>query len=300
MVKSWGLVLVFWMAMWLLQAQETVQLAGVEVVGISEESVADPVNANWENTTFQPRLIRYFVLLPWMTKNRRTLIFARPQWQSQQFDIRQGPELFHLPDDLFSFSLQMGVLQRLGQRGQLAAAVRPTLAGEPELDADERQDAWVWQASLLYAHRISQDSSLTLGLGIANSVVAGEPRILPVVKVLYKRRTMRLDVLLPSRLRHYWTIGSRVELGWMARIFGNEYHISDYLTPKTVPRLLRFSNTFIGPEVHWRVWKGLRINAAMGSVVGRSYLTVTGEDNVQDHSFNNGRFLSLGVYYGLP
>ena len=222
----------------------------------------------------------------------------RGEWSKEQFEIRNQPGVTVLPTELLSWSVQLGLKQRIARRWNVLANAKPTYGAAPDLI--DRERGWLFQGALLLQY--VKDSNNLIGGGIALSSALGEPRLLPVLQWFRSWEKTSLQLLLPSRAHFYWQVSPNLKVGGGLGIQGNLYQLNHEL-PRfgflVYTKEIRFSNLFFGPSIHWKFFKGMHLFAEPGLALRRSYIATNEFDVRADHSLENGLYFKTGLYYGL-
>jgi Domain of unknown function (DUF6268) len=179
------------------------QLAGIGYSNFAKTSIMD--SPTRQEVEFQE--LSFFAKLPIKFKNQKTVLMNTLRYGLIQPTAYNSP-LFVATEtkkNLHSLSLSMTLIQKLGEKWSIIAALTPTLASDfgEKLSGDDL----LFQGTLLASAKLNDTWSL--GGGLIYTTQLGEPRFLPGLQMRYLHNKHFINVLLPSFVNYLYTLDNQ-------------------------------------------------------------------------------------------
>ncbi|WP_375447563.1 DUF6268 family outer membrane beta-barrel protein [uncultured Fibrella sp.] len=186
----------------------------------------------------------------------------------------------------------LNVVKPLSTKWTLALGVMPTLASDfvKPLSGDDFR----MQAVTLARYQVSE--GVGLGGGVAYSTRFGTQVLLPVIALSYRKKSFRLNTVLPASLTAYFqSDNERVKGGLRIRTAGSFIHIGEQFAAAPNIDKLSYSRITIGPALEWKVAGPLVLELAAGITTRRRFDFINTDKTVLSADPQTGPFLNIGL-----
>jgi hypothetical protein len=233
-----------------------------------------------------------------------TLQFASPLKQGETFLLNKFQyTFFNYEADFVANSLNseknfhaieytLGIVHKLQNDWKVVASITPMLSSDFEESINS--DDFLIQANAIAIKRSSPN--FEYGFGLTYTTKFGDPLLLPVLKMTYRKRNWTTLVFLPSYISQYYKVNENTKVGLKAVVYGNAFNATfdENRYNSDVNRVV-YSRITVGPEFQTKMYKNLYFNAALG-VSLRNILEVQDTDlnTIGDYDIDNKFFMNVG------
>ena len=186
-----------------------------------------------------------------------------------------------------------GVIHKLPKDWRVIASATPILSSDFEESISS--DDFLFQASALAIKRSS--SNFEYGFGLAYTNKFGNPLLLPILRMTYKKNNWTTLVSLPSYVSQYYNFNEKTKVGFKAAVYGNTFNATYYdgVYNADVNRVV-YSRITVGPEFQVKVFKDLYLNASSGlSLWNILEIQDRNLNTIGDFDIDNKFFFNIGL-----
>jgi len=198
-------------------------------------------------------------------------------------------------DPFHEFGPRLGIIQSFGESWSLIAQVAPQLATNfKDVDGDHLR----FTGLLILSYRFGP--RFTLAGGVIASYVFGNLIPLPSIQIDWRiTDTLRLNALLPSRLRLGWRVARWIELGFKTQLEGNRYIVQSDLVP--IARQLVYTQANVSAFVDVLLYDPLWLSLWGGYTLFRNFDLQDNESNsIGDVDIDNAPIVGLSLVLRPP
>lgn len=275
--------------------QEEFNLAGISYTINPAVGLDNPANEQLNDVEMDLSEFRAFVLIPFRMNEDKTILLGGVDYTFLGGPLDNLPEGRKVDANLHALRITGGINQKLGDKWAFRALLMPTIASD--FSGSLTSDAFTLQASAVLQHITK--SGFRFGLGAAYINGFGEPKLVPLGELFYKKEKFDLLVIAPVQAAVRYHFGNFFA-GFRLDLLGNEYALSVDDERQNLPQIqsVKFSRYNIGPVIAWNMSENTRIQLSGGVSLSRK-LTATNVDNAtDDYGLKNGGFVKAGVFYG--
>lgn len=278
-----------------ISAQEEFKFTGLSYTINPEVGLKNPTNDQLSNVKMDLSEFKAFFLVPFRMNEGKTTILA-----GIDYNFLGGP-LDNLPADrkidanLHALRITTGLNQRINRQWAFRILLMPTLASD--FSGTFSSEAFTLQASAV-VRRITK-SGFRFGLGAAYTNGFGEPKIVPIGEVFYKKDNFDLLIVAPvqAAIRYHFKdffVGFRVDLQ------GNEYALNADNNNDNFLQLqsIKFSRYNLGPNVAWTISQSFRLQLSGGLSIKRKLTAINVNNESLDYGLENGAYIKAGIFFG--
>lgn len=279
-----------------INAQENVDLFGISFTHNPGVGLAEPLAPALDNLDLNVQELDAFVRVPIELKNGKTVLVNELRYHLVRAPFDDLPSDRNFDANLHSVQYNLGIIQNLGSKWGIKANLKPTLASN--FNAGITSDDFFFQGSLVGFKKV--DESLGYGLGLAYTNGFGEPKTLPILAFNYHSGSVRLDVLLPSKLNFAYQ-PAKITYGFDVELEGGQYHLSSQEGDGPIvtnQETVKFSRYNIGPTVGWNVNGNSRFEISAGISLKRTLKAIDNEGVEADYDLENGVFFKSAFIFG--
>ncbi|MEP4095810.1 DUF6268 family outer membrane beta-barrel protein [Reichenbachiella sp.] len=226
-------------------------------------------------------------------KKDKTYLFNKLQYSLLSYEADFDINTLNSEKDFHAIEYTLGLIQVLPQRWRLIATATPMLSSDFEESISS--DDFLLQATGLAIKRSNE--YLEYGFGFTYTTKFGNPLLLPVLKLTYKKNKWSTLISLPSYASQFYDINEKTKIGLKIAVFGNAFNASfrEGLYSSDVNRVV-YSRITLGPEIQVRLIKDLYFNASSGIRL-RNILEVQDSDlsTIGDFDIDNQLFFNVGL-----
>lgn len=195
-------------------------------------------------------------------KAKKTYLLNRVQYSLLQYEADVTSKALRIQDTYHTIQYTVGLLQILPKRWQLVFNVSPTLASD--FRASLSSDDFILQLSALALKRASEN--VQYGFGLAYTTQFGDPLLLPLIRLVYRKNNWLTNIVLPAYISQYYEFNKGSRLGLKAAVYGNFYNVNATREDSTIDRVA-YSRVTLGPEYRLRLFGSLYVTTAAGVAV---------------------------------
>lgn len=296
--KMFGCVVLLLLSTTGLFAQKF-QLAGIGYAHYAKTPIIDsPTSQEVEFQEFS-----FFAKLPVRFKNRKTILMTTLRYGLVQPAAHNSPLFVEAQTrkSLHSITLSPMLVQNLGEKWKLIAAVTPTLASDfgEKLSGDDL----LFQGILLASAKWNE--KWTMGGGLIYTTQLGAPRFLPALQLRYVKNKHFFNMLLPSHISYLCQVDrkEKLHLGLRLATNGGNYNVSnrDYtaVIPNSINKIL-YSRVQMGALVHFQLTETILMEAFGGISAARKFKLEGASQPVFKYNSGNGGFFNLSLFFTPP
>ncbi len=278
---------------------QTFQLAGLGYARYAKTSIVD--SPTEQEVEFQE--YSFFAKLPLRFKNPKTVLMTTLRYGLVQPTAHNSPLFVEAQTrkNLHSITMSPTLVQSIGEKWKLIAAVTPTLASDfgEKLSGDDL----LFQGFLLAS--VQCNAEWSLGGGLIYTTQLGEPRFLPAVQLRYVKSRHFFSMLLPSNINYLYQLDQKekLRLGLRLATNGGNYNVNNQgytaVIPNSINKIL-FSRLQMGALVHCQLTKTILLEAFGGISAARKFKLEGEAKQLVRYNSGNGGFFSLGIYFTPP
>jgi hypothetical protein len=270
------------------------QLAGIGYSNFAKTEIQDSPS----NQEVQFQELSVFAKLPIKFKNKKTVLLNNLSYGLVQATTYNSP-LFVATEtqkNLHSFSLSMTLVQKLGKKWSIIAALTPTLASDFEEKLSD--DDLLLQGTLLASKKLND--KWTLGGGAIYTTQLGDPRFLPAVQLRYLHNKHFIKVLLPSFVNYLYTIDNNEKwrLGFRLATNGGNFNISNPSFTEIIPNSInktQYSRVNMGAVINFQLTKTILLEAQGGISAARKYKFEDASKRIFNYNSEKGGFFNFSI-----
>ena len=278
---------------------QTFQLAGMEYTN----HLKSAIKSSSTNQQMESHVTGFFINMPIKFKNKKTVLLNTLRYGSVQQISYNSPLFLNAKNQkhLHTISLSPMLMQKMGKKWTLIAALTPTLATDFEAKLNSRD--LLLQGTLLASAKLHEQ--WTLGGGLIYTAQLGEPRFLPAVQLRYLKNKHFFNILLPSYVQYLyqpdkkkkWRTGLRWETTGGNFKVANSSFVQIFPTP--IHRVIA-SRMNMGPIIKLQITKIIQLEAFGGMSFGRKFKLQDAMKYNYNFNSESGGFFNLGVILTAP
>jgi hypothetical protein len=206
--------------------------------------------------------------------------------------------LFRFDDNnkkLQMFYYQVTLLHQWNEKWNVLVSLKPTLASdfEEKLSSDD----FIFQGAVTATRKLS--STFKIGGGFAYSARLGNPRLIPLVNLQYKKKRHEINALFPINAKYTYSLlpSNKLELGVKYNLNGGNFNV--YSEDNSIDKI-NYSRVNFGVLANYQLTKILRLEAFGGLSAGRKYSLIDTDDTTYDFDSESAPFFSVGIVLVPP
>ena len=225
---------------------------------------------------FKMNEFRAAVQLVHPLKKNKIFLYHKMQYTFLNYETRFDVSRLNSEKEFHNFEYTLGIIHLLQKRWKLIANVSPMLSSDFEESLSSND--FLIQSTFLAQKRSSPN--FEYGFGLTYTTKFGEPALLPVLKMTYKKGNWLTSVSLPSYIAQYYNFNHKTNIGLKASVHGNTFNATfdDDFSEAAINRVI-YSNINVGPEFQINLFNDLYLNISSGYTL-RNVL------EIQDHDLN--------------
>ena len=296
-VKKYGFVLLVLFSNWLFA--QKFQLAGIgHTRHAKTKIVGSPTNQAVEFQEFN-----VFAKLPVKFKNQKTVLLNTLRYGLVQATAHNLPLFLEekTRKTLHSITFSPTLVQNLGEKWKLVAALTPTLASD--FREKPGRDDLLFQGLLLATCKLNE--RWAAGGGLIYTTQLGDPRFLPLIQLRYFQNRHFFSMLLPSQITWLYQVDKKekLRLGLRVATNGGNFNVfnPDYaaIIPNSINKIL-WSRAQAGSLLRFQWTKGILLEAFGGIGVARKFKLEGAANQFFRYNSENGGFFNLGILFTPP
>lgn len=275
--------------------QEEFNLAGISYTINPAVGLKNPANTELANVDMDLSEFRAFVLIPFQLNENKTTLLGGLDYTFLGGPLDNLPNNRKVDANLHALRLTAGINQKLGDQWAFRVLLNPTVASD--FSGSLTSEAFTLQASAVLRHITK--SGFRFGLGSAYTNGFGEPKLVPLAELIYKKENFDLLIIAPVQAAIRYHFGNFFA-GFRVDLQGNEYALSVDDERKNLPQIesLKFSRYNIGPTIAWNMSDNTRIQLSGGVSLKRKLTATDVHNATEDYGLENGAFLKASIFFG--
>jgi len=226
-------------------------------------------------------------------KKGKTFLLNKIEYTLFNYEADFGMSNLNSEKSFHAIEYTLGVIHKLPKDWRAIVSVTPMLSSDFEESISS--DDFLFQASALAIKRSSPN--FEYGFGLAYTIRFGNPLLLPILRMTYKKNNWTTLISLPSYVSQYYNFNENTIVGLKAAIFGNAFNATfgEGIYNADVNRVA-YSRITVGPEFQIKLFKDLYLNASSGVSV-RNILEVQDSDlnTIGNFDIDNKFFFNVGL-----
>jgi hypothetical protein len=226
-------------------------------------------------------------------KKGKTYLLNKIEYTLFNYEADFGLSNLNSEKNFHAIEYTFGVIHKLPKDWRVVVSVTPMLSSDFEESISS--DDFLFQASALAIKRSS--SNFEYGFGLAYTNKFGNPLLLPILRMTYKKNNWTTLVSLPSYVSQYYNFNEKTKVGVKATVFGNAFNATfdEGFSSSDINRVI-YSRITVGPEFQTKLFKNLYLNASSGLSL-RNVLEIQDSDlnTIGDFDIDNKFFFNIGL-----
>lgn len=226
-------------------------------------------------------------------KEEKTYLLNKIQYTLFNYEADFEIDALDSEKDFHAIEYTLGIVHKLPKDWKVIASVTPMLSSDFEESISS--DDFLMQANALAIKR--SGPNFEYGFGLTYTTKFGDPLLLPVLRMTYKKNNWTTLVSLPSYVSQYYNFNEKTKVGLKAAVYGNAFNATfdGNIYNSDVNRVV-YSRITVGPEFQVKLFRDLYLNASSG-VSLRNILEVQDTDlnTIGDFDIDNKFFLNVGL-----
>lgn len=267
--------------------------AGISTEWVPSVPVRDqPAGASSEVNVGFTRLTQRMDFPP-MVRAQGRLFFSQGieyEYLAVQFENWTAVSPAPPPDRLHALAYRLLFVRRLSEKWKMVTIGK--LGVHSDFYGLSTEDIRL-QGGLFFTRPVS--ARWEAGGGFLYSNDFGVPRWLPAVSLTYTKHDARSrwNIRLPMMVEYWYRTSPRTEVGGLARLEGNNFHINR--NGPLHDTSVKYSFVKVGPMVETAIGKSLHVRVDAGAAVARRFSILDGKDEKLDLDPENAMYLELSA-----
>ncbi|NQX86205.1 MAG: hypothetical protein HRT67_09930 [Flavobacteriaceae bacterium] len=273
----------------LYQRLDKVPVFGLSYFNYGNSDFESPIGTGEAKMQEMGAMFQYIKQL----KNKKWLLANKLLYTYFKYDAKSAFNGFDINENFHSISYSLGVIRILPKRWKLIVLLSPTLASDFQ-ESLSRNDL-ISQGSIIATKRASP--YFEYGFGLTYTTRFGNPTVLPLVNLTYKKGDWHTKAVLPAYITHYYVFNENTKLGFRVAAYGNLYNatIENNSTAFELNRV-GYSRINIGPDFQTKLFRDFYMNLGAG-ISTRNVLEIQDDDlnTIIDVDVDEKFFFNIGV-----
>jgi hypothetical protein len=240
--------------------------------------------------------IRNSLLFAFPLKKKKLYLFNLIQYSYFSIDAQVDlQKTIDSKNKFHSIQYRIGILKVLPKSWKFLINAAPTIASD--FKESIQSDDFIVQASTMLTKRSSP--AFEYGFGVSYTTRYGNPFIIPLASIIYKKKKWLSLMILPAYISHYYTFNKNTRLGLKMAVNGSFYNAS-FNNGVSMFDLNRvsYSRINIGPDFQTRLFSDFFINIGTG-IAMRNILAFEDDDFNKELEFNVDKkvFFNIGIKF---
>lgn len=279
-----------------VNAQENVDIFGIDFTRNPSVGLKDPVRAEFENLDLSITELDAFLRYPIQLKNEKTVLANTLKWHFVKAPFDDLPTEESFEANLHSIQYDFTIRHKISSNWIGILSLRPTLASN--FKEGISGDDFFFQGMVGFKYAANNYTKYGAGVSYTNGF--GEPKTVPVLMFDYKTEHISTSVKAPIAANFMYN-GKTLSYGINAKLEGGQYHLSNDENDGPVMtnnETVKFSRYNVGAVISWNVDEHSRFEISAGISLKRTLKTINNTGVETDYDLDNGLFFKTGFYFG--